>query len=65
MKACAGGFGGGEFAMRWDAVFRFGVECGEDVCLLRRAGGFVVLYHLHDQVGDGAAAFFRGAHFGA
>jgi hypothetical protein len=31
------------FAMRWDAVFRLGVERGQDVGFLWMAGGFDLL----------------------
>jgi hypothetical protein len=51
--------------MRWDAIFRFGVERGEDVFLLCRACGLVVLQDFHEQVGDDAGAFGGRAHLGA
>ena len=43
----------------------FGVERGEDVFLLCRAGGLIVLHDFHDEVADDAGAFCSLGEFGA
>jgi hypothetical protein len=42
MRAFEAGFGGGVFAMRWDAVFCLGVERGQNVGFLWLPGGLVL-----------------------